>query len=409
MAGRGITFGVNYGGEVFGVVSGGIRSGSKYDGQLEILLNVDFEKLAGWKGLTFHAHGFQLHGTGISASHLGVFDPVTNYEATPSTRLFELWLEQSLFDDKLSVRFGQLRVDYDGEFVNSPTAGLFISASFGWPSFLGANLPSGGVTYPIIAPGIRLKATPNDKLTLLLGMYNDDPAGPCDGDPQVCNNNGLKFRIHDSPFIIGEVQYKYSGNSAPGQLKGTAKVGGFADLGKFEDKRFDENGRSLADPGSSGIARSYHRNYGIYAVVDQQVYRTEADGNKGVFTFGRVAGLPSDRNTIDFAFDAGMRFTGLVPGRPDDEFGFAFAYNQVSRRIAGLDRDTALFTGTGVPVHSSEALAELTYKAQIKPGLILQPDLQYVWRPGGNAADPNDATKAVPNAWVLGVRSVVNY
>ena len=410
LAGHGITFAINYGAEVFGVASGGIRRGSQYSGQLETVLDIDLDKLAGWKGLTFHANAFQLHGRGLSASHLGVFDPVTNYEATPSTRLFEVWLEQSLFNDKLAVRFGQMRVDYDGEFVNAPSAGLFVSASFGWPSFLGSNLPAGGVTYPIIAPGVRVKVAPTDKLTLLLAAYNDDPAGPCDSDPQVCNNNGLKFRLRDNPFLIGEVQYKYSDNKSPSGLSGLAKIGGFADLGKFNDKRLSTDGLSLADPGSNGIARRYHSNTGVYGVIDQQVYRPAGgNGDDGVYIFGRLAGLPSDRNTIDFAFDAGVRFNGIVPGRPDDSFGFAYAYNHVSKHLADLDRNAAIFTGTAAPIRSSEALAELTYRMQIRPGLILQPDLQYVWRPGGNAADPNQPTKAVPDAWVWGIRSVVNY
>lgn len=410
LAGRGITYAVNYGGEVFGVASGGIARGSRYSGQLEGLLNVDLDKLTGLKGLTFHGHVFQLHGRGVSTSKLGVFDAVTNYEATPSTRLFELWLEQSLFNDKLAVRFGQMRVDYDGEFVTSPSAGLFISASFGWPSFLGSNLPAGGVTYPIIAPGIRVKVTPTNRLTLLAAAYNDDPAGPCDGDPQVCNNDGLKFRMRDNPFLIGEVQYKYSDNKTPGSLAGLAKIGGFADLGKFDDKRLGTDGLSLADPASNGIARRYHQNTGIYGVIDQQVFRpASGKDTDGVFVFGRVAGLPSDRNIIDFSFDTGFRVDGMVPGRPDDSFGAAFVYNHVSNRVSALDRDTIRVSGATAPIRSSEALAELTYKMQIKPGLILQPDLQYVWRPGGNAADPNNSAKAVENAWVLGLRSVLNY
>ena len=411
LAGRGITYAINYGGEVFGVASGGIRRGSQYTGQLEGLLNIDLDTLIGLKGLKFHAHAFQLHGRGVSVDHLGVFDTVTNYEATPSTRLFEVWMEQSLFDDKVSVRFGQMRVDYDGEFTLAPSAGLFISASFGWPSFLGSNLPSGGVTYPIIAPGVRVKVSPNDKLTLLAAVYNDDPAGPCDGDPQVCNDDGLKFRLRDNPFLIGEVQYRYSDNKSPGGLNGLVKIGGFADLGKFNDKRFGTDGRSIADPASNGIARRYHQNTGIYAIIDQQIFRPSgaSSADDGIYAFGRVASLPSDRNLIDFSFDAGLRFAGLVPGRPNDEFGVAFVYNRVSNRVSGLDRDTLAATGTAGPIRSTEALAELTYKIQIKPGLILQPDLQYVWRPGGNAADPNDSTKAVENAWVLGLRSVVNY
>lgn len=411
LAGRGITYKVNYGAEVFGVADGGIRRGSKYTGQLEGIVNVDFSRLMGWHGLTFLAHAYQLHGRGISASHLGVFDPVTNYEATPSTRLFELWLEQAMFNDKLSIRFGQMRVDYEGEFVNSQTAGLFISASFGWPAFLGANLPSGGVTYPIISPGIRLKAAPTTNSTFLLGVYNDDPAGPCAGDPQVCNNDGLKFRLQDDPFVIAEVQYKYGDNKVDNGLNGMVKVGGFVDLGKFGDKRFSNDGLSLADPLSNGIARIYHENYGLYAVIDQQVYRspTAQNGDAGIYTFGRIAGLPSTRNVVDFSFDIGIKFNGLSASRPNDEFGFAFVHNRVSNRLSDLDLDTMRFGGSSIPVRSTESLAEFTYKAQIIPGLIIQPDVQYVWRPGGNASDPKEPTRSVENAWVFGLRSVINY
>jgi len=412
LAQRGITFGLNYTGEVFGVVDGGIRSGSRYSGLLEVVFDADLEKLHGWRGLNFHASAYQIHGRGISLEYVGLLNGVSNIEATPSTRLFELWLEQDLVKDKLAVRFGQMRVDYDGEFVNSQTAGLFLTTTLGWPVFLGSNLPSGGVTYPLAGMGARVKYTPNDKWTLLAAVFNDDPAGPCAGDPQVCNDDGLKFRMQDAPFIIGEIQHKYSDNKQPGSLKGQIKFGAFADLGKFEDQRFSSDGLSLADPLSNGIAKRLNANRGAYAVVDQQLYRSTRKGaeeNDGITAFGRVAGLPADRNLVDFAFDAGLRFSGMVPGRPSDEFGVAVGYNRISSSVAGLDRDAIVLTGTVTPIRSSEIIAELTYKAQLAHGWILQPDLQYIWQPGGNAADPHDPSKSIDNALVLGLRSTVNY
>jgi porin len=62
-----------------------------------------------------------------------------------------------------------------------------------------------------------------------------------------------------------------------------------------------------------------------------------------------------------------------------------------------------------MPVRGSETHLELTYKAQIIPGWTIQPDLQYVWRPGGNAPDPNVATKPIDNALVVGLRSALSY
>ena len=44
---------------------------------------------------------------------------------------------------------------------------------------------------------------------------------------------------------------------------------------------------------------------------------------------------------------------------------------------------------------------ELTYGCAVRPGLLLQPDLQYIINPGGN--------KAIPNALAIGVNVVVNF
>lgn len=412
LAGRGITYGFNYAGEVFGVASGGIRRGSHFFGQLEGVVDVDFEKLSGLTGLKFHMSAQQLHGRGISATHVGILDPVSNIEATPTTRLIDLWFERDLVKDKLSIRAGQMRIDADGEFLNAPNAGLFLTTSFGWPAFMAVNLPNGGVSYPLAALGARVKYTPNENVSWLTAVVNDDPAGPCDGDAQVCNRHGLNFRLKDNPFIISELQVKYGSAKQPGLLPGLVKLGAFVDFAKFDDQRFGTDGRSLADPLSNGIARQHARNYGVYGVIDQQIYRSARPGageTDGVHWFGRVAGLPSDLNLVSYSFDTGVRFVGMVSGRPNDEFGFAAAYNRISSRVSGFDSDAIALAGAVEPIRSGEAVAEFTYKAQIAKGWFLQPDLQYVWQPGGKAADPANPAKPIPDAVVLGVRTIVTY
>ena len=54
------------------------------------------------------------------------------------------------------------------------------------------------------------------------------------------------------------------------------------------------------------------------------------DEDRGIFAFARIAGLPSDRNLIDFYLEGGLNFAGLVPGRPSDVFGFAVSYSRIS-------------------------------------------------------------------------------
>lgn len=136
LANAGFSYNINYIGEVLTNPSGGVKQGTIYEGFLELHIDADLEKLMGWRGAALHATGFQLHGRGLTAFYAGNINAVSNIEATPSTRLFDLWFEQALFDDKLAIRIGQLRVDYSGEFL-SVGPGAFLSV----PTMAGHHSP----------------------------------------------------------------------------------------------------------------------------------------------------------------------------------------------------------------------------------------------------------------------------
>jgi porin len=135
------------------------------------------------------------------------------------------------------------------------------------------------------------------------------------------------------------------------------------------------------------------------------------DEEKGVGVFMRASGSPADRNLISFYVDAGVNFNGIIPGRPDDSFGFAAAYARISPAAALLDRELALQGGVASPIRDYEALIELTYQAQIMTGWSIQPNFQYIFHPGGSIADPNDATGThrIRDAAVFGLRSTIKF
>ena len=378
--------------------TGGISRGTTYGGRLE--LGVEVEKFFGIEGLTFNATGFLIHGRGMSRDHLGNLLAVSNAEALPAVRLFELWLEQKI-GDFASLRIGQLAAD--SEFIVSDNAGLFINGTFGWPGITGANLPSGGPAYPIATPGARVELNLGPKTKLRAAVFNGDPAGPGTLDPQELNPNGTNFRLEDDPFLIAEVEHGY----ALGTLPGTVKLGAWHHAGRFDDQRFDTIGLSLADPASTGIPASHRASWGPYAVIDQTLVQV---GERTVGAFGRVSFSPDDRSLVSFYADAGVTVKGLFAGRSDDTFGIGLGYARISNRARAFDRDTIAF-GTPMPVRDYEAVLEITYQAQIVPGWTLQPDFQYVFHPGGNVPDPNDPTgvRAVKDAAIFGIRSVLRY
>ncbi len=55
--------------------------------------------------------------------------PVSSLEATPATRLDELWFEQTMFNKKLAVKIGQLAADT--EFLIGDGGTNFLNAHLG--------------------------------------------------------------------------------------------------------------------------------------------------------------------------------------------------------------------------------------------------------------------------------------
>ena len=403
---RGVKYQLNYLGDLLRNQSGGVRPGTAYSSRLELVVDADLEKAVGWSGAAFHANAYQINGSGPSRSYVGNLMAVSNVEALPSTRLYEAWVEQKFADGKIALRGGQLGADT--EFVVSTYASLLINGTFGWPAITGTDLPSGGPAYPLATPAVRLGFYPTDKVSLLVGLFNGDPAGSGNPNPQVANRHGLNFRVQDPAFVISEVQVKYGDDKSPTGLSGTAKLGAWTHFGRFADQRYDAAGLSLASP-AAGPALMRQGDYGVYGVVDQQVYRLADDPAKGVGLFARVAGAPGDRNLVDFYADAGVLATGMIPGRPDDALSVGVAYARISRAAAGLDQDMIAYTGSIGPVRSYEGLLEATYSAQIVPGWTLQPNVQFVFHPGGGAPDPFNPARSLRNAAIFGVRTTIKF
>ena len=137
------------------------------------------------------------------------------------------------------------------------------------------------------------------------------------------------------------------------------------------------------------------------------LYRVPGTDSQGLSAFARAGGAPNDRNPINFYADGGLVYQGLLPGRPNDKIGVAAAIARVGDNARGLDADTGMYGNFYFPVRSSEAMIELTYQAQFKPWLMVQPDLQYIVNPGGGVLNPDGALRK--NAWVIGVRSLINF
>jgi len=378
--------------EIIGNPDSGKKRGAVVEGRFELFANVDLEKALGWQGAVFHSNAYQIHGQGLSSHDLNNLLTVSNIEARPATRLFALWVQQSLFNASLTLRVGQIAAD--DEFFVSQYAPLFINSTFGWPSILGINLPGGGPAYPVARLGMRARLALSPRLTVTAAVFNGDA---------TADEAGLDTHIRGNIFAIGELAY----NMTMFELPGTLKLGSWIHTGRFTDQRYDTAHVSLADPASNGVAALHRGDYGGYVILDQLLWRKNGTSDSGLGGFLRVGGNPSDRNLIELHIDGGLTYAGPF-GRDNDTVGIGLSYEQVSATQRDLTLDYRRLTGALPSAPDFESALEISYQTQLATWWIVQPDLQLIIHPGGRVLNLSSPLGSVgASAIVLGLRTAV--
>jgi porin len=148
----------------------------------------------------------------------------------------------------------------------------------------------------------------------------------------------------------------------------------------------------------------HSQNYGLYATVDQVLFREGAaddPAKQGLGAFARGGYAPADRNLVEWALDGGLVYRGLIPTRDWDALGVSAAWMWMSRDIADGQRVVnGVAPGSFVPV-DYEGLFELTYKAQLTAWWTLQPSVEWVAHPGGSSGNRD--------AWVVVLMTTLRF
>jgi porin len=384
--------------DMLGNTTGGISRGGAYAGALNLGLAADLGKSLGWEGTSFKSTWLWQYGNDVSSHYVGNAMTASGIYGIPSFRCYELWLQQNILSDAVSLRAGLLGLD--AEFGLSDTAAYFVNSTFGIPAGITMNLPNGGPTYPMATPGVRLALQPASWLVLRSALAQGNPF------PQDENLHNFNWNFGSSAGLLSmnEAAASWNAGKGPKTLPGTAKAGFWIQTGS-------------APPGEIAFGSPTVASFssGFYGILDQHLYtppekisgnspgKAVADGKqsedappeKGLSAFGRISFSPQDWSPCSFYSDGGLVYTGLIPGRDQDKLGAAFAYAAMGNLCA---TDAAV---NGCPGASFEAVAELTYSIRVAPAISLQPDLQYILHPGG--------TQAYGNALVVGLRAVVDF
>jgi porin len=416
----GISFGLQETSEVLGNVTGGIHTGADYDGMTEMSVGLDTQKAFGWTGGIFNISALQIHGRNLSTDNLDVLQQASGIEADRSTRLWEMWYQQSFFEGATDIKIGQQSVDQEF-MVSQYSSTVFMNMMMGWPMLPSADMYAGGPAYPLSSLGVRLRAQPTRSLTVLAGVFDDNPAGGSfynDSEVRGAEAWGGAFNLNTGALWMAELQYAVnqpalgdmvSPDHPASGLPGTYKLGFWYDSGAFPDQQYDTLGVPLASPMSNGDPMMHRGNYSVYALADQMVWHPSEEGPRSVGVFARAMAAPPDRNEISASFDGGLVVKDPLPGRDNDNFGVGVGVAQVSPALAAYDNEVAFYTNRYYPAQSTETFVEMTYQYQIAPWWQVQPDFQYFFDPSGGIPNPLDPTRRIGNEAVFGFRTVVTF
>lgn len=363
---KGIDIFLDYSAEVISNVSGGERTGTGYNGLSSFGLDADLGQALGWEGTSLRVSGLDLHGSGIR-SRVGDIMGVSNIEGYGSARLYDSWLEKSFEAKSLSLRTGLLLAD--DEFATLDTAGLFFNETFGWPEFISMNTFNGGPSFYVPALGGRLHWEPSEAIYVLLGLFDGDSFDSPDGDDTV-NRHGLHWELGNGQgtIVMGEIGYRRN-TGGKDVLPGVFKLGAWHHAGSFDD---------------FGGGSAHDGTQGIYTSAEQMVYREY--GDQGLALFARAGFAPEDRSEVEYSFQFGASYIGLIPGRDIDTFGIGLSHATIS---------------SDLPRRTSETVIEAAYEYIMSDEFTIQPSVQWVRDPG--------ATGELDDALVFGLRTNLSF
>ena len=357
---------LNFTADILGNPVGGLRQSAAYAGLWYGSTTFDLETLAGINGLSLYVAGAWAQGRDLSGDDIGNFFDVAEAFNGDALRLSELYLEQSLFNDRLNIAVGRLSAGDD--FAVTDSYGHYVnSAVNGNPTGILANVPS-FTTPPFAQWGARATVKPRDDTYVSVALYN------ADADVQRDSAHGLDFTFNpwDGVLAVAEVGFNPNTSDGASGMPGYYAVGGYYDSSSYT---FLDNSNRTRDG-----------NYGFYAIAEQMVFRERAGSPEGLTLWGTVTVNPDDAiNTLPVGLFGGATYQGLLPGRPDDVTAFGISYGAFSDDLPGQNYELVL---------------ELNHSFQFGEWLYVTPDVQYVINPNGGG---------IPNALVAGVEASIDF
>ena len=367
-----IDFSLIYTIDIWANVRGGLRRGWRILDNLDATLTVDAERALGWRDATLFLYGLYNNGEGLSGDLVGDAQGASNIETgVQAARLYEAWVEQRFASDRASIKLGLY--DLNSEFDVQETGGLFVTSSHGiGPDFSqsGRNGPS---IFPVTSLALRGDYRFSPRWLVRAAVLDAVP-----GNPARPRRTTIDLGTTQGALAVAEVEHR------SGPLRAT--FGYWRYTARFDD---------LLATARAGAAVERRGNDGFYLMAERRLQAGAGEAARGLSAWARLGFADRRFNPIGRYLGAGLVYSGPLRGRPNDQAGLAVGWADFAapyRRALRLQGERS---------SGAEVSFELTYRAQLTDWLAVQPNLQYIAGPGGNAA--------LRDAVLVGVRTQIGF
>ena len=227
------------------------------------------------------------------------------------------------------------------------------------------------------------------------------------GDPNGSAEN-FADNFLDDVLVAQEFNFSYEINQKPGNFRIGWLWASIQETNFEEPFRITENGLiDFRDP-----LQTEDGPFMFFLNFDQYLFTVNPTSNgevserqfitpRGLGIFGRFGIDPEKTNFISAFGSLGLGAKGIIPERPDDQFGFGWFYVDVADGFEDeINASIALGQLTGSKLEDETGF-ELYYNFAITPAFQLAIDAQYIINPFSN--DDSD------NVFILGGRVQINF
>jgi porin len=340
-------------------VAGGTQPGAwTNNSALFIGLDIDADKLVGWRGATFGFQFLQFNGanTNADAGSIAGYNGIVGLPPFNRSELFEAWYAQDIVKDVLKVRIGRMQptldfgnvlrpVTFADETQNIPAvSGLIYS-----PIFVNGSMIAAIPGYYNVGNGATVNFTPTKSFYVNLGAYDGNRA------------NGIQTGLYaplfnDHYFTIAEIGTDWT--LGEGHHPGQFGIGLWRQTGVISFGGITEDGFG-----------------GVYLFGSQRIAHgvNSRVPSSAITMFYQFGANSSQTLPIRQYYGAGVTGFGLIGSRERDSIGFG----------AGLSRlNPNLF------VRQSELMFQAYYQAHLYAATFLQPTISYIPTPGASPNTP---------------------